>query len=52
MSRLLPVSLLMVLLLFPSDRVRGAEPTKSSEVDRIQVAPTDWPWWRGPNRNE
>jgi outer membrane protein assembly factor BamB len=19
--------------------------------DRINVAPTDWPWWRGPNRN-
>lgn len=26
----------------------AAEP---SNKDRIEFAPTDWPWWRGPNRN-
>lgn len=26
----------------------AAEPTRA---EPIAVAPTDWPWWRGPNRN-
>ena len=26
-------------------------PVRSDEPDKITVAPTDWPWWRGPNRN-
>ena len=21
------------------------------DTDKITIAPTDWPWWRGPNRN-
>lgn len=51
MTRLLPVLTLMVLSLSVSDRSRAAEPTKADEANRIQVAATDWPWWRGPHRN-
>jgi outer membrane protein assembly factor BamB len=31
--------------------VRGEEPRKAPEAGPITFAPTDWPWWRGPNRN-
>ncbi|MFM9961112.1 MAG: PQQ-binding-like beta-propeller repeat protein [Planctomycetaceae bacterium] len=51
MTRLLPVLTLIVLSLSVSDRSRAAEPTKADEANRIQVAPADWPWWRGPHRN-
>lgn len=30
---------------------RAAEPDKKTGAEPIQFAPTDWPWWRGPNRN-
>lgn len=29
----------------------AAEPRSDSGDERLSVAPTDWPWWRGPNRN-
>lgn len=51
MTRLLPAVLLFVLSYSEPARLRAAEPAKSSEADRIQIAPTDWPWWRGPHRN-
>ncbi|MBC7818614.1 MAG: PQQ-binding-like beta-propeller repeat protein, partial [Planctomycetaceae bacterium] len=51
MTRLLPALTMIVLTLSLSDRPRAAEPTKSSDADRISVAATDWPWWRGPQRN-
>lgn len=51
MSRLLLALTLVVLIQSLSGIARAAEPAKSSEPDRIQFAPTDWPWWRGPNRN-
>jgi outer membrane protein assembly factor BamB len=28
-----------------------AEGPEESDADRIAFAPTDWPWWRGPDRN-
>jgi outer membrane protein assembly factor BamB len=30
---------------------RAEEPRKEPEAERITVTATDWPWWRGPNRN-
>jgi outer membrane protein assembly factor BamB len=27
------------------------EPRKETDAERVTVAATDWPWWRGPNRN-
>ncbi len=39
-------------LLLPLGSFACAEkPSKASEVQAITVAATDWPWWRGPNRN-
>ena len=29
----------------------GDEKPTASDGELIEVAPTDWPWWRGPNRN-
>ena len=34
-----------------SSMLRAAEPGKDSAADKISIAPTDWPWWRGPKRN-
>lgn len=36
--------LALVISIHHSDAIRAAEPA-------IKVAPTDWPWWRGPNRD-
>ena len=48
MQRFLPV-IAAICLLIP---FAGAEePRKQADADRIAVAATDWPWWRGPNRN-
>lgn len=27
------------------------EPSNAIDADRVTVAATDWPWWRGPDRN-
>ena len=41
-----------VCLIFPlASATRADEPRKEADADRITFAPTDWPWWRGPNRN-
>lgn len=45
MPRLLLV--LAVLCLF----LPTPSPARADDADRISVAATDWPWWRGPNRN-
>jgi outer membrane protein assembly factor BamB len=29
----------------------GQDAPPASDVEKINVAATDWPWWRGPNRN-
>ena len=51
MTRLLLALTLIVLTFSVSDQPRAAEPTKSSAANRIEFAPSDWPWWRGPQRN-
>jgi outer membrane protein assembly factor BamB len=30
---------------------RSAEQAETGTAEKIQIAPTDWPWWRGPNRD-
>jgi outer membrane protein assembly factor BamB len=30
---------------------RAADRAAKPEADRIDVAPTDWPWWRGPSHD-
>lgn len=46
------LTLLVIALPFPLVwPVRAAERTAKSEADRIEIAPGDWPWWRGPDRN-
>src|SRR5436305_908526 len=37
-----------LLALLPFARAEGEKP---SEAGPITFAPTDWPWWRGPQRN-
>lgn len=39
------------LLLTIASVSRAEEPRQESNADRITVAATDWPWWRGPTRN-
>jgi outer membrane protein assembly factor BamB len=45
--------LLILAVLFPTlpSCAPAEEPGKSSAVNPITVGPSDWPWWRGPNRN-
>ena len=43
--------LALAALLSAISSIQSEEPRKSSKADKITVAPTDWPWWRGPNRN-
>jgi outer membrane protein assembly factor BamB len=43
-------SLLVLLAAGLFDRVKAADPEGRVE-DGFTIAPTDWPWWRGPNRN-
>lgn len=51
MSRCLLVFGLMMLGASGTGLVFAAEPSKPSAGERIEFASTDWPWWRGPNRN-
>jgi outer membrane protein assembly factor BamB len=40
------------LLCLPLERsALGVEGRTNTANDPIEVAPSDWPWWRGPNRN-
>ena len=39
---------LFLLTLFSSATTLASEP---SSENKIAVVPSDWPWWRGPNRN-
>jgi outer membrane protein assembly factor BamB len=39
------------LILIPVSPMGADERRKESVTDPITLAPTDWPWWRGPNRN-
>lgn len=49
MNRLL-LLFVAVLLSFPF-QVDAAKPQASGKAKSIDVAATDWPWWRGPSRN-
>lgn len=51
MPRFQPLLLLFVLALFLKSTGCTAEPPVTANVDPINVAETDWPWWRGPHRN-
>src|SRR5579871_1607104 len=31
--------------------INAADRAPSADADRINVVASDWPWWRGPNRN-
>jgi outer membrane protein assembly factor BamB len=48
MQRFLLV-LLLACLLLPAARAKA--PGDRPDNDPVAVAPADWPWWRGPNRN-
>lgn len=49
MPRSLSLLAALVLLVPVADTLAVQEPSRDAEP--IDVAPTDWPWWRGPNRN-
>jgi outer membrane protein assembly factor BamB len=42
---------LTCLVLSGTYPTRAGEPPQDADPERITFAPTDWPWWRGPNRN-
>ena len=51
MTRLIPVIVALFLLLrcvAPGIAGDGAAPTGA---EPIRISPSDWPWWRGPERN-
>jgi hypothetical protein len=39
------------LVLHLTDTIASAQDQSEADVDPINVGTTDWPWWRGPNRN-
>ncbi len=45
-SPLVFAALALVVCLAP-----GQEPAPPGNAEPIKVAPTDWPWWRGPHRD-
>ena len=51
MSRLLLVFAWSVFAAAATHEISADEPSRPSAGEPIQVAPTDWPWWRGPQRN-
>jgi outer membrane protein assembly factor BamB len=40
----------LLVTIAPASFLFGQD-TPPTEADKITVAPTDWPWWRGPNCN-
>jgi outer membrane protein assembly factor BamB len=51
MQRVLIALVVSWLLLAVGSPPTAEEPRKDSDQEAIIFAPTDWPWWRGPNRN-
>src|SRR5258708_483481 len=51
MLRLLCVLFVIVSILNPGSVVRAGDGAPTPAADRIDVAPTDWPWWRGLARD-
>ncbi len=51
MQRFLLLLVVTGLVLPLASLACSEEPQKETDAERITVAATDWPWWRGPNRN-
>ena len=51
MQRLLVILVVTGLVLPLASLACSEEPRKDTDAEPITVAATDWPWWRGPNRN-
>ena len=51
MQRLLLSFAVTWLTLLTTSAVGAEEHPNGSDADRIRFAPTDWPWWWGPNRD-
>lgn len=51
MHRFLPALLVTASLVKMSVPAHAADRATKPEAERIKVAPADWPWWRGPNRD-
>src|SRR5450759_4048201 len=51
MLRIVCLLFVTISILHPVLAVRAGDSAPTSAADRIDVAPTDWPWWRGLNRD-
>jgi len=51
MYRIFPAFLVTASLLIVASSALAADRSTKPGADRIDVAPADWPWWRGPNRD-
>ncbi len=51
MLRLLCVLFVVVTVLDPIAAAHAGDGAPTAAGSRIALAPTDWPWWRGPNRD-
>src|SRR5579862_9789633 len=48
----LPLAFLLTCLVLPLSSLACSDtPPYKSDAELIMVGATDWPWWRGPNRN-
>lgn len=51
MVRFLIASSMFLTLFAVAAPAAAAKPGRRDSVEPVNIAPTDWPWWRGPNRN-
>lgn len=51
MQRTLCVLFFTFSIIRPSSAVYAADGAPAATADRVNVAPSDWPWWRGLNRD-
>ncbi len=51
MQRLVEVLSMICLIVLAAPKAQTDELRKETAGESITVAPNDWPWWRGPNRN-
>jgi len=51
MLRILSVLFVTLSILKPVAGVHAADCAPTAANGRMELAPTDWPWWRGPNRD-
>jgi outer membrane protein assembly factor BamB len=45
------MTMLIALVLHTTANISSAQDRVQADANQINVAATDWPWWRGPNRN-